>query len=377
MIDEKKLYDEILTRLLSDQHSDTNESRYGEFGKTRSADERDKYQIDSLSKPEMFMTLNAIQTLILLEPEKAKENIIIARKFVERRVGPTGFLEVNENISKSYSYTPIGENIIHYKSYRHTIAVALIFLILKCRFDLTKNILTLLLNNNIQNDDGGWPIANKIEHYKQSDLWTSGYAIQFLILCLKSGRFDSNLIKHIKMTLEKTYAYFLQKEKNGYWFYKNDNESERLDITSHLYIELFPALNYFKSNLLYLIPSNLANYVKKDVLLSIDIDDRNEIYRLGCRLAMCFKYALTLEHKFLEPYWILRQSLLSSYSNDINMTTYDICCLLILLKDTIIGKKVRIYSFWKKYGWLSDHIPWGVGEFIEITRNLIEIKKIN
>src|SRR5258708_21483988 len=67
-------------------------------------------------------------------------------------------------------------------SYRHTIGAAIVLLLLGKRLDLQQTIIEELLKAGVQNDDGGWPIADRVR--KESDILCSVHAAFFLPLSI-------------------------------------------------------------------------------------------------------------------------------------------------------------------------------------------------
>ena len=377
---ESELYDDILKRLLADQYTDDPEnSRYGEFGRTRTVEDTTIYSGhgEALRKPNMFLTWFAVQTLLELEPQNAGFNIKIAGEFAERRMGANGFVEVIEAAQNKADSSPVSGGLVRYIHFRHTIAAAFVLLLLGNRVQYVRSTLEFLISENIQNDDGGWPISHSSDEYKHSDLWTSAYTSLFLYFCLAKKVASTVQSSDVQMAIEKTLGYFLMKYFEGGWSYKV--VSDKLETSSALYVLLAPILYGRKKSRIHPLfneaPKYLLKCVKNGTLVNCGKDDfnKNQIYAMMVKAAFALRFAIRSDSLILKTYWEIRQSLLENYSHLIPLSAYDLCCLMIMIKkDRLRGKKIKLMNLWDKIGPIMKHAPI-VGKPIDVASDLSKL----
>jgi len=335
MIKELLIYKNLYKKLIADQYSSPDDPLdfYGMFGKNRPQDQIIKFTIEVItgkfSKPQMFQTLSAIQTLKLLERETSKHIINKAGDFVENRFEENGIIKVDEIIVSPT--LPSSPKIVRVDHYRHSIAGGIILLTLERRMDLVRKIIKILLENNIQNSDHGWPLANKPDDFRKSDLWSSAYAIQFLTQYLEAEKVPQEFTEKIEKTIDDTFKYFEAKSNDWFWWYKT--EDDRIDATAYLYVMLYDLLKRRNTKLLEEIPYKMSKYFLPNKLLYIDGLQTDELFRKSIRVAYALNLAATDDRFNIDSYNNIKKTIINNYSHDKLYDAYDICCLMRILMD--------------------------------------------
>ena len=225
----------ILIRLLRRDQSRTG-PHYGQFGRSASLDEQEKYQTGSekLSlKPRLYLT--NWPCTILKEHNLEPRSIRIAANGIER-------LFVNSRVYVYQSATQ--QTPPHHQpqiiSYRHTICGALLLHHVKGWIRIVRNVVDAMLDdrNDWQKADGGWAQCDR-EH-TQSDLWGSAYALRLLQCVLDDSKTFSSAEHTLAFNaISRTIAYFRKCWEKNEWSYGKSLSEENAVI---LLIEIAPVL---------------------------------------------------------------------------------------------------------------------------------------
>ncbi|MCX5991186.1 MAG: hypothetical protein NTZ04_02475 [Chloroflexi bacterium] len=349
------IFEEILDRLLEDQESNRKSVFHGQFARNRDKSTRAAVQKDGeplKEKPELYMTFNAVQTLQYLRysisqssyksvfrpvleerKDKMRQAVNIAGDFAERLLLQHSDNQFFITMHEKIAFGPIDEFI----SYRHTVGAAIILRLLERRSDIESKILRKLLTSDIQNRDGGWPIADK--KHTTSDILCSAHAAYLFHLALKSGDYD-DLRAQLENRISSTLAFLtLQVEqKSGLWVY--EHESGALPFTARTYPEVYKLLIDCNSPLVHQIPKRLLEHCRANDRPEYTMANRKKtgirnMQQFEVRMAYAFKTASrSMPDEFLEAFAETRYNALSRYSKSEYYETYDLCCLLMMLIDS-------------------------------------------
>lgn len=344
-------------RLIEDQWVIFGHTHNGMFARTRPSGDRKVFQYDKkddtkyeytngrlipkypTKRPQVFMTFNAVRTLMYFKPDGWDYMVERASQWAERLLKDDGALveriepdDGSYSVNQFWSEKKTRNRIVN----RHTFGLACILILTKRRYDLVEGIVNIAINGK-QNSDGGWPVFED-EKESISDVFTSLWALTLFRLVLDEKEFLKYGHK-VQAMLENTIAYFVNTNRNGYW--TGNDVYERFWTTCDILPDLSDILKNkypqtLSLTLSFLMEQISDNDFKKEFSSKLDPD---QIFRTRVRLAYVLGTGLTKSNsQYHNIYLSLRNRIVNENIEQIELNTYDICRLFFLIHKESLGQ---------------------------------------
>jgi len=338
------------------------------------------------SKPQLFMTFNAVQALLALKASVSCKSLAEGRRtivdahlqqietslaqagaFVERLLAHHADRDGFIRMSVPIRYTDAEDFI----SYRHTTGSAIVLALLGSQSSKVYEIVEKLVSTGLQNRDRGWPIANRI--YTGSDILCSIHTAYLFSLALHMED-CRHLEKDLRRMIATTLAFLTiqNDEGEGLWIY-DDEVLTAVPFTARTYPEFCALAEANGSELIDTVPATLVRaypLANRSKYAAIENTDQ-----LLVRLAYAFKFAAMRDKAtYLETYLHARASAIASYTDEKYYSTYEFCCLLMMLLDDVaVGSDPDSTHV---TGWLHDRL-WFFGNLFHVDQKWFDRAREN